>query len=227
MTLLLILTRNQEICVQKHLLDLFTSWIKQAVYGKQGTKSLQGPVGDALHIVRDYTINEAVDFKDSLANGVQYIRAHYKDEGGNILPFKSDEVFSVTWIDMEDGNETSYWYYFTEDEEWGRVQLTSGVLSFIENEYNPETGGPVTNKTYSVNYINQLIGGNINIKDPNKVAFSADQIYALLSWGNFDNTDPEEWFPEEDTSDNTLSVEEVIELMSWGSMDKLLLGGNT
>lgn len=216
-----------DMCIETSTGYIYKLDKTSSVWERQGTGSLQGPVGDALHIVRDYTINEAIDFKDSLANGVIYIRANYKDEEGNPLPFKSDEVFSITWISMDDGNETSYWYYYTDDEEWARVQLTSGVLSFIENTYNSEKDGPVTNKTYSIHYINQLIGGNIKIKDPDKVAFSADQIYALLSWGDFDNTEPEDWFPDENTSDDTLSVEEAIELMSWGSMDRLILESNT
>ena len=38
-------------------------------------------------------------------------------------------------------------------------------IVIIDNDYNNEDGGEVTNKTYSVHYINTLIGGSITNKD--------------------------------------------------------------
>lgn len=196
-----------------YVLNKFGLWEKQK-------GSLKGPVGDALNIVREYRINVTDTLIDNLSNGVNYIKEHYVDEEGNPIPYEPDELFAITWIDTE-GKETSYWYFFTEEEKWARVQLTSGVLSFIETEYNDEADGPVENKTYSISYINQLIGGNIDSGNMDKVAFSKDQIYNLMSWGTWADAIAGDDIPEPENHD-TLSAEEVIALMSWNSIASLL-----
>ena len=153
-------------------LDSAGTWNQQ-----EGT--IQGPVGDALHIVASYTINETEDFTDSLANGVSHIEQNYQ---GTI---NDEDIFAVTWVGLEDGNQTSYWYYKLADGTWGRVQLTGGISGLIENTYNDESNGPETNRAYSINYINTLIGGDIASKDSSRVTYSAEQIEELLSWGTF------------------------------------------
>ena len=153
-------------------LDSAGTWNQQ-----EGT--IQGPAGDALHIVASYTINETEDFTDSLVNGVSYIEQNYQGE------ISDEDIFAVTWVGLEDGNETAYWYYKIANGTWGRVQLTGGIASLIENEYNDESAGLVTNRTYSINYINTLIGGDIASKDSSRVTYSAEQIEELLSWGTF------------------------------------------
>lgn len=179
--------------------------------------SLKGPPGDALHIVRNYTINNADDF----TVGKNYILDNYKDDEGNAIPLKPDEIFAVTFIDAANEKEVSYWYFYTEDNQWGRVQLTGGVMNLIENNYveSPENS-PVTNKTYSIDYINKLIGGKIDAGNADKTAFSKDQIYSLLSWGTFADAIAGEDVPDPDNHD-TLSAAEVLELMSWGKIIKL------
>lgn len=182
--------------------------------------SLKGPVGDALNIVREYRINETDTIKDSLQNGVNYILDNYKDSEGNAIPLSPDEIFAITWINTADNRETSYWYYYTEDGRWGRAQLTGGIMNLIETVYNPETDGPVDNKTYSISYINKLIGGKLDLDNLDKTAFSKDQIFDMLSWGTWADAIAGDDIPEPENHD-TLSAEEVIELMSWGSISKL------
>lgn len=53
--------------------------------------------------------------------------------------------------------EISYWYFYTDEGKWGRVQITGEVSGFIESKYNSEADGPVDNKAYSISYINQLM----------------------------------------------------------------------
>ena len=153
-------------------LDSAGTWNQQ-----EGT--IQGPVGDALHIVASYTINETENFTDSLVNGVSYIEQNYQGE------ISDEDIFAVTWVGLEDGNETAYWYYKMANGTWGRVQLTGGISGLIESTYNDESNGPETNKTYSINYINTLIGGDIASKDKDLVTYSAAQVEELLSWGTF------------------------------------------
>lgn len=149
------------------------TWIKQEGLG------LKGPVGDALNVVKSYTIEETAELVDSLDNGVAYIESHYTEE------ITAEDIFAVTWIELDTGSETSYWYFKSADNIWGRVQLTGGVMNLIENIYNAESSGEVTNKTYSIHYINNLIGGNISLKDKDKTTYSATQVEELSSWGSF------------------------------------------
>ena len=158
-------------------LDSAGAWNQQ-----EGT--IQGPVGDALHIVASYTINETEDFTDSLANGVSYIEQNYQGE------ISDEDIFAVTWIGLEDGNQIAYWYYKLANETWGRVQLTGGISGLIESIYNDEADGPEINKTYSINYINTLIGGDVASKNKDLVTYSAAQVEELLSWGSFDDLIP-------------------------------------
>ena len=144
--------------------------------------NLKGPVGEALKIVKSYTINETETIKDSLQNGVNYIEENYDGE------ISAEDIFSITWVEYETNQETSYWYYKAADGVWGRVQLTGGIANLIDNDYNNEDGGEVTNKTYSVHYINTLIGGAITNKD--RQTYSAEQIEELLSWGSFSDLIP-------------------------------------
>lgn len=185
------------------------------------TGSLKGPIGDALHIVRNYEI----EGEDNFETGKQYIINNYIDEEGDPLPYKPDEIFAVTFTEPIPENErelvqTAYWYFYTEDGTWGRVQLTAGTVNFIENTYQespPES--PITTKTYSIDYINSLIGGNLDPDTMCRTAFSKDQIYHLLTWEENEIT-PDIPVPE---NHDTLSAEEFIELLSWHNTLKLLI----
>lgn len=152
-------------------------WVQQ-----EGT--IQGPAGDALHIVASYTINETEELPNTLANGVSYIEQNYVGE------ISDQDIFAVTWITLADNSSIAYWYYQMADGTWGRVQLTSGISGLIESVYNEEADGPETNKTYSINYINTLIGGDTASKNKNLTTYSATQIEELLSWGSFDDLIP-------------------------------------
>ena len=151
------------------------TWVKN-------TGNLKGPVGEALNIVKSYTINETETLKDSLQTGVTYIEENYTEE------ITAEDIFSITWIGYETAKETSYWYYKAADGVWGRVQLTGGITNLIDNTYNDENNGEVTNKIYSVHYINSLIGGTVTEKD--RQTYSANQIEELLLWGSFSDLIP-------------------------------------
>ena len=139
---------------------------------KASEKSIKGPVGDALNIEAEYHLTETAEFVASLANGVTYIQEHYS---GTI---DSHKIFAITWTLLGNGGDVSYWYYKTNIGEWDRAQLTGGVSSLIEQSYKEN----VDNKTYSINYINSLIGGD---GDTSKTAYSKDQVQSLVSWGSF------------------------------------------
>lgn len=139
---------------------------------KASEKSIKGPVGDALNIEAEYHLTETAEFAASLANGVAYIQEHYS---GTI---DSHKIFAITWTLLDNGGDVSYWYYKTNTGEWDRAQLTGGVSSLIEQSYKEN----VDNKTYSINYINSLIGGD---GDTSKTAYSKDQVQSLVSWGSF------------------------------------------
>lgn len=139
---------------------------------KASEKSIKGPVGDALNIEVEYHLTETAEFAASLANGVTYIQEHYS---GTI---DSHKIFAITWTLLGNGGDVSYWYYKTNIGEWDRAQLTGGVSSLIEQSYKEN----VDNKTYSINYINSLIGGD---GDTSKTAYSKDQVQSLVSWGSF------------------------------------------
>lgn len=156
--------------------------LKSSGTWEKNSGNLKGPVGEALNIVKSYTINETDTLKDSLQNGVNYIEENYDGE------ISAEDIFSITWVEYETNQETSYWYYKAADGVWGRVQLTGGISNLIDNSYNSEDGGEVTNKTYSIHYINSLIGGTITNKD--RQTYSATQIEELLSWGSFSDLIP-------------------------------------
>lgn len=139
---------------------------------KASEKSIKGPVGDALNIEAEYHLTETAEFAASLANGVTYIQEHYS---GTI---DSHKIFAITWTLLGNGGDVSYWYYKTNIGEWDRAQLTGGISSLIEQSYKEN----VDNKTYSINYINSLIGGD---GDTSKTAYSKDQVQSLVSWGSF------------------------------------------
>lgn len=148
--------------------------------------NLKGPVGDALNVVRSYNITGVAD---TLAEVSAEIEKLYVAEDGTALPITPDQIFAVAWIgdDGEGGTtEIYYWYFKTAEGIWGRVQLTGGVSSLLENVYNNESDGEVTNKTYSINYINKLVNNTTTVADPATQTFSAEQIIALSSWGTFE-----------------------------------------
>lgn len=153
-------------------LDSSNIWVKQ-------TGSLKGPVGDALNIVTSFIINETESLTDSLQNGVDYIEENYVGE------ITAEDIFAVTWVEYETNQETSYWYFKAANGVWGRVQLTGGISNLIDNAHNDEADGEVANKTYSIHYINSLIGGEVANKDKTLTTYSASQIEELLSWGSF------------------------------------------
>lgn len=179
---------------------------------------LRGPPGKALNIVKSYTFTH-----EEVNNTLEDIAKLIEEDYG--IP-ESNELISVTWID-ENGRDLSYWYFQTENlisnpAHWGRILVTGGIVTFIENNYIDDSDNPITDKTYSINYINSLIGGKLDMDKLDKTTFSKEQIIWLLSWGTFrdaiDGT-----IPMPDIGKDTFSAEEVIELMSWGSIHKLLM----
>lgn len=212
--------------------DTGTIYVLQesGIWELQKDSNLKGPPGDALHIVRDYRLTVGENgMTNSLSDGVQYIKDNYLAR-----PFKTDEIFAITWVtgqDEEDSYESSYWYYCTDPENdiWGRAQLTGSVMNLIKDDGyhdgSPEDGVDIQNTTYSIRYINSLIGGNIDTSRLDRTAFSKSQIYTLLGWGDWDDAKKGEDFPLPDNY-NTLSVEEVIDLMSWGKFSDLTKKGN-
>ena len=112
----------------------------------------------SFKIKNSYTFTEA-DGVDTLENIGNKLKAYYPNG------ISSDEILQVTYSSVENG-DTAYWYYYTNNT-WGRAQLTGGVSSLIEQSYKEN----VDNKTYSINYINSLIGGD---GDTSKTAYSKD-----------------------------------------------------
>ncbi len=136
--------------------------------------SIKGPRGKSPNVVKDYTITG----EDTFEAGRDLIIQDYPSPD-------PDKLFSVTFEDSTLGRNTSYWYFYTEEGQWGRVQLTGGVDNLIKNSYteSPQST-PITNKTYSIDYINKLIGQETGPED--KTAYSKQQVNELLSWGTFD-----------------------------------------
>lgn len=157
------------------------TWEKQ-------TGSIKGPTGDPLHIVRSYSTYE----EDTYENGRDLIINRYVDEDGNPYPYKSNELFAITFIgDGETTQDSSYWYFFVEDGDgyWARIRITGGggILSGIENSYvNSPKEDPITDKTYSIDYLNKLVGGDMEAS-PTRTTFSKTQILGLMSWGSLED----------------------------------------
>lgn len=179
---------------QLYLLNTDNQWVLQP-----GT--LKGPPGDALHIVKSFELEETADFENNLANGKQHILDYYAENEPN-HEFKSDQLYEITWVEtveLENGNTQElysyYWYYVADDGNWGRVELAGGGgLNSIDNEFNPETAGPVTDRVYSVHYINELIKDE-PILDPvggdgtklRRTTLSTNLLIKLLSWGEYED----------------------------------------
>lgn len=179
---------------QLYLLNAQNEWVLQP-----GT--LKGPPGDALHIVKSFELEVAKNFENNLANGKQHIIEYYQTNDPT-HEFKSDQLYEITWketITLEDGKTKDqysyYWYYVADDGNWGRVELAGGGgANSIKNEFDPEIGGPVTDKTYSVHYINELIKDE-PILDPvggegtklRRTTLSTNLLIKLLSWGDYED----------------------------------------
>lgn len=179
---------------QLYLLNTDNQWVLQP-----GT--LKGPPGDALHIVKSFELEETTDFENNLANGKQHILDYYTENEPD-HEFKSDQLYEITWVEtvkLENGNTQElysyYWYYVADDGNWGRVELAGGGgLNSIDNEFNPETAGPVTDRVYSVHYINELIKDE-PIADPvggdgtklRRTTLSTNLLIELLSWGGYED----------------------------------------
>lgn len=160
-----------------YILQNSMQWVEQR-------GSLKGPVGENLHIVRDFKFDESIDGTNSLDNGVKLIKEKY--EG----PYSPEDIFGVTWK-MLDEQEIAYWYYCTEEVTqegneyvWGRVQLTGNMNSFFANDYTDDSDEPITNKGYSINYINKLIG-QPDDETSEVTTYSKKQIIEMLSWGTW------------------------------------------
>lgn len=178
--------------------------------------NLKGPQGDAIHIVGNLKLTVTDTVVDNLPNGVKAIQDEYPDYN------RHDGVFGVTWINTEEETSTSYWYFLGENDQWGRVKLTGGVLNLIINNWkNSPEENPVTDQTYSIDYINKLIGGNIEDSDGDKHAFSKDQIYEMLKWGTWEEAITGIVIPDPKDTD-TLSKDEFIKLASWGKFSELI-----
>lgn len=187
--------------------------------------NLKGPKGDSLKIVlrlsfdsSNYTSIDDAALLLAIAEAFQ--------EQFNRLP-NEDELIAVTWTDKTTAEleSSSYWYFYTEDTSgekvWDRAMLTGSVSAMFFDEYT--TGAGVGERGYTAEYINSLIGGNIDAADYNKKAFSVEQILALLEWGDMANADTDVYPPEPTGDHDTLSAEELLELLSWGDMASFAL----
>lgn len=161
-----------------YLLNQNLEWVLQ-----EGT--LKGPVGEPLHIEDKLELIETEDFENNLENGKQAIEDKYAEDASH--EFKSDQLYQVTWINGD--QHSYYWYFITERGEWGRIQiLGGGAGGEVENEYNP---GIITDRGYSINYINSLIKDKVE-KDPigatmRKTTLSTNLLIDLLSWGSYED----------------------------------------
>lgn len=183
--------------------------------------NIKGDPGDPLNIVDSFTITSDEVAEDSLTAVSEYLQETLLN--GN-KP-KENEIIGVTYEATDDSGTTSiaYWYYIVKGQ-WHRAQLTGSMKNFIENEYteSPEDD-PIVNKTYSIDYINKLIGGKLTEENKGRTTFSKDQLIALFSWNSFAEAEDGSWWPEIGEDKDTLSAEEILSLMSWGSMAALSL----
>lgn len=212
---------------------------------------LKGPPGDSLNIVRRYTFTETENraVQDTDEKTWELILAELATDGDYGASTEAprttpdpDEIIAVTWkqIRYENGivvrdkdnnivyDDVSYWCYYTENGRWGRAMLTGSVLGFIMDSYGNDSEGRISDQTYSVSYINSLIGGNLDI-DPDKKAYSKRQIDNLISWGTIGpngtllDADGEIYNSGRRYDDHeTYSVEEVSDMLSWGSLSGLI-----
>lgn len=136
--------------------------------------SLKGPIGNALNIVHKKTYTQSDIDEDTLEKVSKKLEEDLYLDGSKP---KVEDIIAVTYQE-EDGNETSYWYFYTEDS-WGRVQLTGGLADVIEKTYKE---GTIENKVYSVGYVNGLIGQESEDKD--HTTYSKTQIEEMLSWND-------------------------------------------
>lgn len=134
-----------------------TSWTKT-------NKNIEGPVGKALNIKNSYTFTEA-DGVDTLENIGNKLKVYYPNG------ISSDEILQVTYSSVENG-DTAYWYYYANNA-WGRAQLTGGVASLLQDKYDTDNS---TNKTYTANYINNLIVNEILAADLERKTYTAKAI---------------------------------------------------
>lgn len=154
-------------------------WVKDA-------NSLIGPRGYPLNIAASYLIRENECANTTVDIG-SYIENHY-----GVVEAARD-IFAIVYVTNDDA-EIAYWFFKTEEnpDEWSKVQLTGGVGSLIEAEYNNEEYGAVTNQAYSISYINSLIEGTEN-ETGKLTTYSKAKIDALLealdetlyTWGSF------------------------------------------
>lgn len=154
--------------------------------------SLQGPIGETLNIVASYTIKEADGYANTVKSIGDYIDNNYTDD------INSQDLFAITYVEQADEVSTAYWY-FKVDGKWNFVQLTGGTQGLIETDYQDEVDGDITNKTYSIHYINSLIKGLEDGSENNKfkATYSQAQIEKLLSY-KYDEQTLNTWLYEAD-----------------------------
>lgn len=139
---------------------------------------LTGPRGYSLHVAASYTLSSSLTSSDIIT----HIKDNYGEE--NIT---DDMLFAVTLVDDEEN--TAYWYFCTEAEGWGFVRLTGGTGGLIATDYQSEA---LTDKAYSVSYINTLIEG-LEDETGKKSTYSQARIDKLLSL-KYDESNLNTWF---------------------------------
>lgn len=190
--------------------------------------SLKGPKGDSLKTVLTLTFDSDTyanaDSDATVLNDA--IEDAFTTKFGR-MP-NEDELIAVTWTDKtvsDSEKDFSYWYFYGETtagtKQWDRVTLTGGLSSLFFSEYTDGTGS--SEKGYTAQYINSLIGGNIDSVDYDKKAFSVEQILGMLEWGDMSKADTDTYPPEPSGDHDTLSAEELLRLLSWGDMAALTL----
>lgn len=155
--------------------DIYLNTSTGKIYSLENNKwneqvsSLKGPEGEALNIVDSFNYSSA-----DVANTTNAIGAKIDAKYSTI---SNQDIFAVTYTE-DNGNAIAYWF-FKINNIWNRVQLTGGLSNLIENKYKDESNGAITDKTYSINYINSLIGRDGS--NTTTTTYSKKQIDSMVS----------------------------------------------
>lgn len=154
-----------------------------SIWEKSG--SIKGTTGKALNIIASYYITSS-----EAENTISAVGSYIESQLGR-KP-NEDELIAITYFENPD--EIAYWYYYVNDK-WGCSQLTGGLSSILQNEYDSTND---TNTTYTVSYINSLIVNtdSVNLDEQKRKTYSVsktdekltqlkNEIIEMLTWGSF------------------------------------------
>lgn len=132
--------------------------------------SLKGPVGDALNIVlyKTYSYSDGVT-KDQIPS---LLVTEMSNAG---LTASAESIISVVYTN-DSSEEESFWYVWSDSEQaWKPMPLTGGVGSLLQEEYTTDST-KINDKTYTVAYINSLIGNGTVTVLKDRTAYSKTEI---------------------------------------------------